>query len=343
MAAATRDTMADSLLTGLATLPLGSSASGFTYRVDRSLGGAIIRSSSSFGPIFTERTLTAGRARGSFGVSYQGATFDALDGRNLRDGTLIATASTFGTDPAPFDIETLSLRIHSDIATISGNVGLSDRVDLGAALSLIRLTVRGERVDTYRGTPLLQASASSTVSGVGDLVLRLRYNVVRSSGSGLAIGAETRLPTGDEENLLGTGKAAIKPRIIWSIENNGIAVDTEFGYSFGGLSNELTYGGAITIVGAPNLMFVGELSGRRLGSVGRLTETTSKHPSLVGVETIRLSAVEEAGHRLVAIGGVKWNPGATWLVGANLLRRITTGGLTAQWVPMVSIEYAFGG
>ena len=44
MAAATRDTIADSLLTGLTTLPISdSSASGFTYRVDQALGGAIVQ------------------------------------------------------------------------------------------------------------------------------------------------------------------------------------------------------------------------------------------------------------------------------------------------------------
>src|SRR5687767_13289291 len=35
VAAATRETIADALLAGLATQPLGSSASGFTYRVDQ--------------------------------------------------------------------------------------------------------------------------------------------------------------------------------------------------------------------------------------------------------------------------------------------------------------------
>ena len=199
----------------------------------------------------------------------------------LRDGTLVATASTCCANPTPFDVETLSLRIRSDSATLSGNYGLSDRVDIGAAISLVRISIRGERVDTYRGERLLQASASSTASGVGDLVLRVKYNLMRSSGTGLAIGAETRLPTGDEENLLGTGKTAVKPRIIWSLENNGVAVDTELGYSFGGLSDELTYGGAITIVGAPRFMVIGELSGRLLQSVGRTYGDhveTSKQP-----------------------------------------------------------------
>src|SRR4030095_16806595 len=39
-AALTSDTIADSLLVGLATLPIGSSASGFHYRVDRQRWGA---------------------------------------------------------------------------------------------------------------------------------------------------------------------------------------------------------------------------------------------------------------------------------------------------------------
>ena len=220
-------------------------------------------------------------------MSWQHASFDQINGRQLRDGSLIATESTFGNDPAPFDVETLTLRMDTDSATISGNFGLSDRLDIGAAIALVRISLKGERVDTYRGDRLLQASASSTVSGIGDLALRFKYNVMRGSGNGLAIGAETRLPTGDEENLLGTGEVSFKPRIIWSMESKGVALDTKLGYSFGGLSDELTYGGAVTVVGTPKFLMFGEISGRRLGSVGRLTETTStrnnikSHPAVV--------------------------------------------------------------
>lgn len=342
VAGAVRDTITDSLAIGLATLPVSSSASGFTYRLDQSLGGVATRSSQSFGPFFTDRSLTTGGRRGSIGASYQRTSFNAIDGRNLRDGTLVGTASTFGTETTPFDVETVSLKMHTDTLTLSGNFGLGDRIDVGAALPIVRLTLEGERIDTYRGRRLVQATASASASGVGDLLMRVKYNVSRSGGSGVAIGAEARLPTGDEENLLGTGEVAFEPKIILSHEAGRVAVDGDFGYSFGGLSDELTYGGAVTFIGTPRLMLVGEIAGRRLQSVGELTEITEPHPRLAGIRTIRLSAIETSSHRAVAVMGVKWNPASTWLVGANVVRRLTTAGVTASWVPSIGVEYSFG-
>ncbi len=58
------------------------------------------RSSDSFGPFFTERSLTSGRGQASFGVGYRTATFDNIDGRDLRGGTLVSTASILRGDAA---------------------------------------------------------------------------------------------------------------------------------------------------------------------------------------------------------------------------------------------------
>src|SRR5215218_7268082 len=92
-AAATRDTISTFLRSELTTLPVTSSASGFTYRMDPSLGGVPVRSTSTFGSFFTERSLTIGRRQLSLAATYQGMSFDEIDGRDLRDGTLRATAS----------------------------------------------------------------------------------------------------------------------------------------------------------------------------------------------------------------------------------------------------------
>ena len=107
-ALATRDTIAKLLSLELATLP-SSSGGGFTYTMDPSLG-TVIRSSDSFGPVYTERSLMAGRGQASFGMSYRTTMFETIDGRNLRDGTLVSTASILRGSPAPFDVETVSLR-----------------------------------------------------------------------------------------------------------------------------------------------------------------------------------------------------------------------------------------
>ena len=193
-AIATRDTIAKLLVLELATLP-SSSGGGFSYQLDPTLG-TVVRSSDSFGPLFTERSLGSGQGRASFGVSYRSTMFDNIDGRSLRDGTLVSTASVFTGQTTPFDIETVSLRIRTDTMTLNGSVGITDRFDVSAGIPFIRLTLQGERVDTYRGRELVQATGSASASGLGDVVLRARYNVLRAGASGLAVGGEARLPTG---------------------------------------------------------------------------------------------------------------------------------------------------
>ncbi len=339
-AAATRDTISTLLLLELSELPVTSSASAFTYRLDRNLG-TVVRSSDSFGPFLVERSLTSGLLRGSLALTYQTASFDTIDGRNLKDGTLVATASRLRGDTQPFDVEAVTLDLHTNTMTLLGNIGVTDRLDIGAALPFVAITMDGRRVDTYRGSQLVQAIASASASGPGDFLIRGKYNVVRNSGSGLAIGAEARLPTGDEQNLLGTGEASIKPRVIASLERDRVAVHGDVGYSMGGLSDELVYGGAVTVLGTSRLTLVGEIAGRRLSSAGRLTETTGPHPSLAGVDTIRLTSVDRATERVAGVIGFKWNIAATLLFSANVVKPFTSAGLNARWISTFALDYSF--
>jgi hypothetical protein len=341
-AAATRDTMSRFLLVELATLPALSSSTGFIYRMDRDLGGVVARASDSFGPSFVERSLTTGTRQPAFGLAYQETSFNRIDGRSLSDGTLVATAARLTGDAAPFDVETVAVRVRTRALMLSTNVGVTDRLDVSAALPLVRLTLSGERVDTLRGAQFLQARASVDASGVGDLVLRAKYNVWRRGGTGVAAGAETRLPTGAEENLLGAGHASLKPRLIGSLERGRYSVHGELGYTFGGLSRELDYGGALAVALGDRVTFIGEMLGRRLESGGRLTESVVAHPTLAGIETIRLTGVPGATSRALAVGGIKWNVANTWLVSASVLRSLTSAGLTARVIPSVAVEYSFG-
>jgi hypothetical protein len=339
---ATRDTISTFLRSELTTLPVTSSASGFTYRMDPALGGVPVRSTATFGPFVTERSLAIGRLQLSLAANYQSASFNRIDGRNLRDGTLRATASRLTSDPTPFDVETVTMRIHTDTLTVSANYGVTDSLEVGAALPIQRLTLTGERIDNYRGTPLLQADVSATASGPADLLLRTKLNVVQRGASGIAIGGDGRLPTGNAANLLGTDRITVRPRLMWSMESDHVAVDGNVGYLLGGVSDELDYSAAITSAGAHKLSLVGEVAGRRLNSAGRLIDVVTRNPVLAGVETVRLSAVEQATNRLIAIGGFKWNARATWLVMANVSRSLTTAGLTARWMSTFGAEYAFG-
>ena len=341
-AAATRDTISTFLRSELTTLPVTSSASGFTYRMDPALGGVPVRSTATFGAFYTERSLTIGQRQISLVARYQGASFDDIDGRDLRDGTLRATASRLTADSAPFDIETVTMRIRTDTVTVAANYGVNERLEVGAALPLERLVITGERVDAYRGTPLLQAAVSAHASGPGDLLVRAKLNVLQWETAGIAVGAEGRLPTGSAADLLGAGVTTFKPRLMVSLENSRVAIDSNVGYLFGGISDELDYSAAVTSAGAHKITLVGELVGRRLNSAGHLVDVVTRHPVLAGVETIRLSAVEQATNRMLAVAGFKWNAGGTWLVSANVSRSLTDAGLTAHWMSTIGAEYEFG-
>jgi hypothetical protein len=72
-----------------------------------------------------------------------------------------------------------------------------------------------------------------------------------------------------------------------------------------------------------------------------LTEIAAAHPRLVGVETIRLSAVRESTDRVLAIAGAKWNVAASMLLSATVLRPLTEAGLTPEWIPSLAVEYSF--
>ena len=340
-AAQTRDVFARLLTLQLATLPVASSSAGFTYRLDPALG-TVMRTSDSFGPFFTERSVTAGRNQASLGLGYRSSTFDNIDGRDLRDGSLVSTASILRGETQPFDVETVALRIRTDTVTLTANYGVTDRLDIGGAIPFVRVSLQGERADTYRGTRLVQATGSASASGLGDIVMRAKYNVVRDGGSGLSIGAEARLPTGDEEDLLGAGRTSFTPRVIGSYDGGRVGVHGDLGYSFRDVTDNLGYDVAVTVVAVSRVTVIGELSGLRVGGVGRLAEISQPHPRLTGVDTIRLASVAQTTNRLDAVAGVKWNIANTWLFTANVRRPLTDVGLNADWVPTITFDYAFG-
>ena len=67
------------LTSQLATVPLPSPASGFTYQFDPATG-TFVRTTRSFGPILADRGETIGKNKIAFGYTYQFFSFDHLDG-----------------------------------------------------------------------------------------------------------------------------------------------------------------------------------------------------------------------------------------------------------------------
>jgi len=340
-AATTRDTITTLLAAEIATQPPSLSSVGFAYRFDNELS-TLVRASDSFGSFFTERSLTAGRGHAAVGTSLRLTHYTSLDGRDLEDGTFVTTANQFRDEATPFDQETLTLQLDSRVLTFTGTYGVTDRLDVSAAVPFVSLALKGNRVNTYRGTRTVQAEAEATANGIGDVAVRAKYGVLNGRTGGLAVAGELRLPTGREQALLGTGKAAFSVVLIGSAERGPIGWSGNVSLSGGGLSNEMNYRGAVTYTASDRVTLVGELVGRRFGDVGRITEARAPHPTIAGVDTIRLVTEDTSLSTGALVGGAKWNLTGTWILGGHAMVPMTDRGLRSGIVTLFGLEYAFG-
>jgi hypothetical protein len=362
----TRDTMTRLLLVELATLPISTSSAGFAYRLNPALG-TVERASESFGPFFTERSLTAGRGQVSFGAAFTTMRFTHLDDRDLRDGQFVSSGNQFRDEPEPFDIETLTLDLESRTVTFFGNVGVTDRLDVSVAVPLVSMSLSGVRWNTYRGASLLQASADGQASGFGDIAVRTKYRLAGARETGVAVvggeclpprrndnpwegkgergwggGGEPPPPTGRSDDLLGAGRASWRGMLVGSAERGRVSAHVNGGLSVGGLSNEQHYRGALTVSASPHVTLIGELLGRRIEDAGRVSVARASHPSIVGVDTLRLVTDDASTHTTVAVTGVKWNLAQALILSGNLSVPLTTRGLRPRLTALVGLDYAFG-
>lgn len=337
-AAATSLTVSRALLANLATLPVPTSSGGFVYKFHPELG-TVQRATSSFGPFFVERALAPGHGAASIGLTLQHWQFSALDGRNLRDGTLETTANQFVDELEPFDVDRLRLAIDASIATVHGSVGVGSRTEISAALPFIVLRLNGSRVNAYRGQVFTQAEASATATGLADIVVRTKYTRFEDGAAGVAAAVEARLPTGRQEDLLGSGAMSWKVSAIGSLEGARLSSHANVGFGFGGLARDVTIAGALAASASDRLTLTGEVVGRWMNVPGGITTAAAVHPNLRDVRTLRLVP---DGSTLAAISvapGFKWNVSDTWVLVANTAIPLSRGGLTARFTPFIGFDY----
>ena len=117
------------------------------------------------------------------------ASYDRLDGRDLRDGAVPHDGEPVPRRAAPFDVETLTLEIDSRIAHVHRHYGVTDRFDISAAVPLVALSMDGTRVNTYRGTGgRCRPWPMPPRAGLGDIAVRGKYGLLTAAATGLARG-----------------------------------------------------------------------------------------------------------------------------------------------------------
>ena len=349
-------TMNSLIAAQVSSFPLGSSAGGFSWTFDPALG-TFNRVSDSFGPVFAERALTAGKGRLNLSASYQRATFDRLQGKDLQSGEIVQytgfllPSSVAGPTRSAFFEDRLALKLTTDIVAISGAYGATDRLDVGVVVPIVKVDMEA-RLDFRAGVngtfgsaaPILGKTVAGNASGVGDLVARAKYNIVKRPGGGVAAGVDWRLPTGDDENLLGTGMQA-KMYAAVSAQAQRLSPHVNFGYTVSKEASahtenepdQINFAGGADVAVTPRLTVVGDLVGRTL----RDTAFLDYQPSQFGGSFQQFTTDYGNLNLLLGSAGVKFNPGGKGLVSFSVLFPLNDNGLQDKLTWMGGVEFSF--
>jgi hypothetical protein len=380
-----RDTMRQinaGIAAQIATFPVGSSSGGFAFTFDESLG-VYNRTTESFGPIFAERPLTAGKGKFSFAVNYQHGTWDSLEGFDLgageiplylqhedtnRDGR--TTSLWFEGDLIRADF---SLDLKTDTTVLFANYGLAERLDVGVAVPFQRVDMNAriatsiQRLSTSPdpfvvhqfedGSSEHTYLESGTASGIGDVLVRAKWNFYRGGSAGLAAGTDLRLPTGDEEDLLGSGATQAKVYLVAAAARSGrFSPRASFGYTFssggsdytGDLPDELNYTAGFDLVAHKRLTIAADFLGRTLLDAQRLVlENVTYDYAQRTDPTVRqatfatpTSITGNMGLYLASVG-FKLNPFGRLLLVGNVLFSLGDDGLQDDVTPVFGLDYTF--
>jgi hypothetical protein len=366
----------------LSTFPLASSAGGFTYQYDPTLG-TFTRASDSFGPIYTERADTNGKGKFNVGLNFSHFTFDKIDDLSLRDGDVQIVFRHQDLPPAgcclnPFfegDVITTQtfLKIQSDITALTFSYGVTDQLDIGAAIPIVRVQIQAQTNATIdrlatganpgtanihvftNGTDQETFSESGSASGVGDIVLRAKYRLTAPGTFGAAVGIEGRLPTGEERDLLGTGTTQIKGYAIASAHLGTFSPHLNAGYTWSSkkdiIPDEINYAAGFDWALNPRLTFVVDGLGHtfRNGVVLREQETVFQYntnPANIPVDlhqtTLKqLVATQQDSTSYSGSIGFRINPVGNLLFTINGLFSLNSRGLQDKFAPLVAVDYSF--
>lgn len=348
------------------TYPVASASSSVTYAFDPELR-TFARQPSVAGPIFGERADTIGRRRLTVALSYSYVDLDAIDGEDLdhltnrptlagevisfpvRDGVCTLRDGRL-TSFLPVQVD-LDLGVTASILTPSFTYGVTPHLDVNVSVPLLRTAldlsartaVPDPRLPQFAvpspaapgGCPASRGriSESESAVGVGDVLVRAKYALNRGWPFDVAAALGLSVPTGNEENLAGTGDTQVQPMFVASrivfdrfepLVNVGLDIDA----SDLGRTVVRWAVGTTAEIRRPLTAAVAVLGRNELG---RQTNAIAR-PFFFQIER---NDVYDGSM------GVRYRLGESGLISANVLVPLNDDGLRAAVIPTVAVEYGF--
>jgi hypothetical protein len=349
------DQLNSQLTSAIGVPSFNSSVTGFTFDIER---GVPVRTTESLGTLLTERATTLGARKLDLTFTYTRVNFTKLQGKDLKDLELVflrgdANGNGIRDTSGPFSFESdvirarLSVDLTEDIFALIATYGLTSEWDVGFVVPVthIRLIAKAhaaifDQFGNPGGTkfgdiPINRfgpnssqpdASGGGDETGLGDIILRTKYNFLRHYDDlipDMAFLVELKLPTGDEERLLGTGGTNVTGLLVASRTyarwftphvNLGYEIDTK-----DTRQNAVRYALGFDARLLPELTLAAGLIGR-----------AKPDGSGTGDHIVDLSL------------GVKWNPVKSLILRTNVQIPLDkNSGLRADFIPTVGIEYIF--
>ena len=192
-----------------------------------------------------------------------------------------------------------------------------------------------------------------STSGIGDLTIRGKYQVIKGEKFGLALGADLHAPTGDAQNFTGSGTWGFRPFATVGYQSR-ISPHATFGYQRNGdsilagdistdtkahLPDVITYTAGVDAGVTKRLSLSSDFIGQSLLSAKKIVGTT--FTDFAGnVHSDLTSTTATLNQAYISVGG-KVNPFGRLLIIGNVLFQVNNEGLHSKPVPLAGLSYTF--
>jgi hypothetical protein len=364
--------------TSVASFPLSSSTAGVTFDFST---GKPVQTSTSFGPIFSERAQTVGGGRINLGFNYTYIQFSRIRGISLDDLRLTFTHQDvglpgLGDSPNEFDTMDffMKMNIAASVMAVYFTYGITDRFDIGLALPFTNVQlqtdplaqinsftwVSNDSANHYFGgtqtEPVLTkhpAAINDDATGIGDVAIRAKYNFTREKTVDLSVMLEYRMATGDDDNFLGTGFSVLRTSVIGSKIFDNFAPHLNLAYwkKFTDMDRDelefiLGYDQKITEWFTLAIDFLGRFElGEPIASMQFPESVVMKRTvgSTAYISDVSLTNLPNYKHddTVDAAFGLKLKLKESFLIISNVFIPLNHSGLRADLVPTMGMEFSF--
>lgn len=361
------------IASNIAAFPLSSTIAGVTFDFS---AGQPVQVTESLGPIFAETAETLGDRKLSVGFNATYLPLNSLRGMRLEDMAFTFThqdieEAGLGDNVSELDVVTISPNLDADatIFAFYATYGVARNLDVSVAVPFVDVSLSGTARAVISSRTLLAVGAalhffegdltapvledeveySESAKGIGDIALRLK---LRLPGAAMGLGAllDVRLPTGNEEEFLGTGSVNARALLIGSKKLGTFTPHVNLGYDYRGAAFDsdeievaLGFDQKIASGFTFALDFLGEFDLDR-GETIRLLPGTAIINERMGEasasRTINLSNVPDAEYdsNLYAAFGLRAAPSERLQLLANLLVPLRSAGLLSTVAPTVGLS-----